>query len=125
MMHLTETIRKYLGWCPNEQALKANAAREAQWLNPSAGMPGGGPSSDLRWYNRYHNQLLAMAVNLTLATTALFFLFDNTQNLAWKGILIGITVGISSSIVTSDDLLKIFTALLITMKSLAISCRIT
>lgn len=100
MIHLTETIRKYLGWCPNEETLKTNAAMKSEWLTPSTGRPDGKSDSEFGWYNRYHNQLLAMAVNLTLATIALFFLLDDSRNFAWIGIPIGITVGILTVIIT-------------------------
>jgi len=100
-MNLTETIRKYLGWCPNQRVLKATMAGQPDWQTGDApGDRGALPHSDPGWYNRYHNQLLIMAVNMTLATTALFFLFGNSEELIWKGIFIGISIGISASLVT-------------------------
>jgi len=103
-MNLTETIRKYLGWCPNQRALKATMAGQPDWQTGDApGDRGALPHSDPGWYNQYHNQLLIMAVNMTLATTAVFFLFDNPADLTWKGIIIGISIGISASLVTLWD----------------------
>ncbi len=55
---------------------------------------------DLSWWNRYRNQVMGMAVILTLVATVFSLLSADSSGDIQKGVTLGIIVGISVSLVT-------------------------
>jgi hypothetical protein len=97
------TLKKYLGWCPNEGPVMERAGTTLETERYMDTVPSGRDglrSTDLSWWNRYRNQVMVMAVNLTVATIALFLLFDDASTISERGIILGIVIGISTGFVT-------------------------
>lgn len=94
-------IRKRLGWCLNECPVMERAGMKPErYMDAVPSGRGGLRSSDFSWWNRYRNQVMMMAVNLTIATIALFLLLDDALGGIRKGIVLGIVIGISAGCVT-------------------------
>ncbi|MCC7565100.1 MAG: DUF1673 domain-containing protein [Methanomicrobiaceae archaeon] len=95
-MPLADTIRAYLGWCPAAGSMQANPALHlgAGTADASGGRDGI-PEIDPGWWKRYHNQLLVMAVNMSLAA-AFFLLIEDASgySTALRGIAVGTGVSL-------------------------------
>ena len=95
-MSLVETIRAYLGWCP-----MAGPVRMDLPVRPGTVAAPGRREGALRvepgWWNRYHNQLLVMALIASAATAMLFLLIGDTSGypVVWTGLGFGVgwTIG--------------------------------
>jgi len=95
-MSLVETIRAYLGWCPMARPVRMDLP-----VRPGTVAAPGGREGALRvepgWWNRYHNQLLVMALIVSAATAILFLLIGDTSGypVVWMGLGFGVgwTIG--------------------------------
>ena len=96
MMALLETLRAYLGWCPMAGSMRAEfPVRYA--AAPAPGGQDGALRVEPGWWNRYHNQLLVMALIASVATAILFLLIGDTSGypVVWVGLGFGVgwTIG--------------------------------
>jgi len=95
-MSLVETIRAYLGWCPMARPVRMDLP-----VRPGTVAAPGGREGALRvepgWWNRYHNQLLVMALIASAATAILFLLIGDKSGypVVWTGLGFGVgwTIG--------------------------------
>ncbi len=94
-MPLTDTIRAYLGWCPAAGSMRVNRPvhPEAGTVDASAGRDEA-PEIVHHWRSRYRNQLLVMAVTMSVAAATLFLLIEEVPGYYTVGIAIGIGSGI-------------------------------
>ena len=89
-MPIMETIRAYLGWCPVKGSIRMDLP-----VRPGTVAAPGGREGALRvepgWWNRYHNQLLVMALIASAATAAVYILVGDASGYpdAWTGLAIG------------------------------------
>ena len=96
-----EKMKFRLGWCPCAQAM--NTYRAVTMESTAENVPSGRgalPDTGRCWQNRYRNQVLMMAVALTFSAAALFLLFDTNPDIHRKALVIGISVGIATILVT-------------------------
>ena len=64
-MHLSQTIRKYLGWCPNAQSWNRNVPIQLDdILNPSS-RRGSFKARAINWLSLFRNQILLYAIVLS------------------------------------------------------------
>jgi hypothetical protein len=100
-MNFVKKMRVWLGWCPNECPVMASAGFTVDsFVDTVPSGRGGLRSTGLSWWNRYHNRVMVMAVNLTVATIALTLLLDDSSGNIWKGVVLGGIIGISAALVT-------------------------
>src|SRR4030042_2811145 len=61
-MHIAQTIRKYLGWCPNAQARTRTVGLQPcdETVSPSAG--GSFKSRAMNWLGLFRNQIMVLAL---------------------------------------------------------------
>ncbi|MDV2482197.1 DUF1673 family protein [Methanoculleus sp. Wushi-C6] len=91
MMKASETIRRWMGWCPMAGSMRVNPA-----VHPATvAAPGGGDGLSRTgpgWWNRYHNQLLVTAVAFSAAAAAALLLIEDTPGYPtlWTGLGIGV-----------------------------------
>ena len=92
-MHLAQTIRKYLGWCP--QSLTVSRQPQVIYDTAADGPPaqGSGIPAHTRWLQRYRNQVLVWAVFFTLVAVPLVGNFQ-TDDLTRLMLSLGTVAGL-------------------------------
>ncbi len=91
MMKFSETIRRWMGWCPMAGSMRPDLA-----VRPATVIAAGGQDGPLRvepgWWHRYHNQLLVAAVAFSAAAVAAFLLIEDAPGYPtmWTGLGIGV-----------------------------------
>ena len=91
MMKFSETIRRWMGWCPIAGSIRPDlAVRPATTAAP--GGRDGLFQTEPGWWHRYHNQLLVAAVVFSATTATLFFLVEDAPGYPtmWTGLGIGV-----------------------------------
>ena len=65
-MHLAQTIRKYLGWCPNAQARIRTVDIQPcdETVSPSAG--GSFKARAMNWLGLFRNQIMVLALYFSI-----------------------------------------------------------
>ena len=96
-MFPADALKEYLGWCPREHPWKENAARSPGWSSTD-GNGGWDPTTRGRFggWNVYHNQVLVMAVLVSVAAAALFLIFGKASG--YRVFASGIAIGLGTSI---------------------------
>ncbi len=97
-MPLLQSIRAYLGWCP-----VAGPAQATPPVHPgfdTAGAPGGTDGPDEMaippgWWHRYHNQMLILAIAVSVATALLHLAIEEVPG---RYLSLGIFIGVGSGI---------------------------
>jgi uncharacterized protein DUF1673 len=93
-------LKKYMGWCPNDCPVVGAGMRMDSFMDTVPSGCGELRGIDLSWWNRYRNQVMGMAVILTLVATVFSLLSADSSGDIQKGVTLGIIVGISVSLVT-------------------------
>jgi hypothetical protein len=105
-MHLAQTIRKYLGWCPDAQLQRRSAVirPDDDLVIPSAG--GSFKDRACHWIGLFRNQILLYS--LVISATG-FWMFAGLGGGSSPGLfVIGILAGLPLTIVTGIWYLRIF-----------------
>jgi len=105
-MHLAQTIRKYLGWCPNAQVRirTVNIRPCEETVSPSAG--GSFKARGMNWLGLFRNQVLLSS--LAVSATG-FWMFAGLGSWSSPGLFItGILAGVPFTAVTGFWYWRIF-----------------
>ena len=92
-MYLSQTIRKYLGWCPRTHALPLHLPVLKDNFSEDTPAQEGGIPARTGWSQRYRNQVLLMAVAFTLAAFPAVTFFqtnDPTRLMMYIGTITGL-----------------------------------
>lgn len=92
-MHCTQTIRKYLNWCPNAHALPQQLPVLNDDVAGGAPAQGTGMPAGTGWLNRYHSRVLLWAVFYLLAFmpfVPFFYSVDPMRSMMYVGVIAGL-----------------------------------
>ncbi|MEN6444070.1 MAG: DUF1673 family protein [Methanoregula sp.] len=94
-MHIVETIKHYVGWCPNAQSRVLNTPVQREPMTETSSQKGSLKTRATNWLGLFRNQMLLLAIWFSIVGYLLFVHFGG-----WSAIslfILGLVVGLPTS----------------------------